>query len=299
MDADVEENSGSVTISLEQPQCILSVLEAFHPQSSIAIPMLEQQPKPNPPTQKLAPPWFQDPLHPKDSGLFLSEAVFNRTLVLLPMVGYTLLGLTVINTVILFIPFQPLNPVWVLETMGHLVEGCWFPLLGLVCILYGRWGYVDRWELRLWRFLSRMMLLVGLGYLLMVPVGIRQTWKIEGMNQAQLQSQMVEHHQVFADAQERLQQSQSIEDLNELRVWIFPNRVLPIRDNPQEFKKQLQQDLVQTQRAWEGQLRSQRRAQRLTLMKKSVKWNLGAIVGGVAFLWLWNKTRWSRHVRLR
>ncbi|MDJ1176326.1 HpsJ-like protein, cyanoexosortase A-associated [Roseofilum capinflatum] len=261
--------------------------------------MLEQQPKPDPPTETVSPPWFHDPPHPKDSGLFLSEAVFNRTLLLLPLVGYTLLGLTVIHTVILFIPFQPLNAVWVLETMGHLVEGCWFPLLGLACILYGRWGYVDRWELRLWRFLSRMTLWVGLGYLLMVPVGIRQTWQIDGMNQIQLQAQMAEYNQVFVQAQERLEQSQSLEDLNELRVWMFPDRLLPIPDNAQELKEQLQQELIQTQAQWEEQLESQGRGRRLTLIKQSVKWNLGAILAGVAFLWFWNKTRWSRHVRLR
>jgi len=261
--------------------------------------MLDQQPKSDTPPQNLPPRWFYDPLHPKDSGLFLSEAVFNRTLTLLPLVGYTILGLTVLNTVIVLIPFEPFNPVWVLETMGHWVEGCWFPLLGLVCILYGRWGYVDRWELRLWRFLSQMTLLVGLGYLLMVPLGIYQTCEIDRINQTQLNSQMAQHNQVFAQAQEGLQQSQSLEDLNQLRLWMFPDRLLPILDDPQELKAHLQQELAQTEMEWETQLKRQGRAQRLTLIKQSVKWNLGAILAGAAFLGIWNRTRWTRHVRLR
>jgi hypothetical protein len=265
----------------------------------MAIPMLEQQPKSNNPPQNLPSRWFHDPPHPNDSGLFLSEAVFNRTLLLFPLVGYTILGLTLINMVILLIPLQPLNGVWVLETMGHLVEGCWFPLLGLVCILYGRWGYVDRWELRIWRFLSQMTLWIGLGYLLMVPVGIRQTWQIDTMNQAHLQSQRVEQSQVFVQAQERLQESVSLEDLNALRAWMFPDRIFPVLENPQELKKQLQQELTQAQAQWEGQLELHRKGQRLTLIKQSVKWNLGAMIAGVAFLGIWHKTRWSRHVRLR
>jgi hypothetical protein len=35
--------------------------------------------------------------------------------------------------------------------------------------------------------------------------------------------------------------------------------------------------------------------QRLALLKRSVKWNLGALISGVLFIILWQGTSWARH----
>lgn len=238
-------------------------------------------------------------MHPKDSGLFLSEAVFNRTLALLPLVGYALLLFALIDSVVLWIPPQPLNPVWVLETMGQMVEGAWVWLVGLVFVFYGRLGYVERWELQLWRCLSWVGLLLGLFYLLMVPVGVRTTWSIYQRHQLEFNAQMAQQVQEFQRVRNHLEQSQTLAELREWADWVFPQVPLSLSTDREELKTQLRRELIQAEMLWESELKAQTATKSVLLWKQSVKWHLGALVGGVSFLWIWGKTRWTRHFRSR
>ncbi|NJM68571.1 MAG: hypothetical protein HC851_24365 [Acaryochloris sp. RU_4_1] len=42
------------------------------------------------------------------------------------------------------------------------------------------------------------------------------------------------------------------------------------------------------------QAQSTTSSQRIDLLKRSVKWNLGALVSGALFIYLWRGTGWSR-----
>jgi hypothetical protein len=57
-------------------------------------------------------------------------------------------------------------------------------------------------------------------------------------------------------------------------------------------KKQLSSEITKTKQTIQTKYQEQQANQRLALFKNSVKWNLGALISGVLFIYLWYITRW-------
>jgi hypothetical protein len=51
--------------------------------------------------------------------------------------------------------------------------------------------------------------------------------------------------------------------------------------------------LTQTKQQMQTQYQAKRSNQRISLFKNSVKWNLGALVSGILFIYVWRLTRWT------
>ena len=218
---------------------------------------------------------------------------------LLPVMGYTLLLFALIDSVVLFIPLHPSNPVWILETLTKLVERSWVPLFGLVLVFYGRLGYAHRWELQLWSALSRMTLLFGLCYLLALPLGVQNTGRVYRIQQYQFNRNRSLQNEKFAEMKAYLDGGGAIANFAPVALQAFPQMVLPLAETEAELAAKWQAELAKAKTDYNALLDAQHKHDRMALFKQSAKSHLGALVAGIAFLWIWRKTRWARHLRRR
>ncbi len=227
-------------------------------------------------------------------SLHLSQAVQNRTYLLVHWLGYGLLGLALLDYLHIVIPPRLTDPVWEFQTMGALVEHSAVPLLGLIFVFYRYQGYVGKREKHLLRFLSWVSLAVGLVYLLMLPLGAADTWRIHQANNNQIVTQTAQQTQQLQQIKNQLNQATTDEQLKQLVASLAPqSRSLEIR-NTQAFKDQLLAQVSQAEQNIQTQAKTLQNNQKLALVKSSVKWNLGALISGILFVVTWHLTSWAR-----
>lgn len=209
-------------------------------------------------------------------------------------VGYGLLTLAVFDVINILIPPRLMNPTWEFQTIGALVERVPVPLLGLVLIFYEGANLRGKFEKTVLKVLSWASLVVGVLYLLLIPLALGNTWRINGQNNAQ----------VTAQSSQRLAQIQQIksqlnnatpQELNNLLSRLSSQGRAPNIGNSGELKNQLASEIAQAEKTLKAQSETSKKSTRLALLKNSIKWNLGALVSGVLFIHIWYATRWARH----
>lgn len=227
-------------------------------------------------------------------SVYLSELVEERSRLLLCLVGYGLLLLAAFDYIHIIIPLRFTDPLWEFQTIGALVERAAIPLLGLMFVFYRHQGYIGKLEKNILGFLSWISLLVGLLYLLMVPLGIADTWRIYNANEAQISAQLSQQRQQFEQLKGQLNQATTDEKLEQLIGSLTPGGRSPQIKNPEAFKDQLLAKISQAQQSIQVHADTVEATNTQALLKNSVKWNLGALVSGTLFILIWHLTNWAR-----
>lgn len=208
-------------------------------------------------------------------------------------IGYGLLILAVFDVINILIPPQLMNPAWEFQTIGALVERVPVPLIGLALIFYEGASLRGRAEKPFLKVLSWASLLVGVLYLLLIPLALSNTWRINNQNNAQ----------VVAQSNQQLSQIQQIksqlnnatpQELNNLLSRLSSQGRAPNIENSGELKNQLASEIAQAEKRLKKQSETSKASTRLVLLKNSAKWNLGALISGILFIHIWFATRWAR-----
>lgn len=230
----------------------------------------------------------------------MTESTSNqkRSISLLRWIGYGLLFLALLNIAEIFIPLDLMNPAWKIQLLSALVEGVVLPLLGLGMVFYGQANYREDWEIHLLKGLSWACLLVGTLFVLLIPMGINTT--VQLYSQAQIQVDTQVKQQVSQIQQFKTQLSQA-EGKNLESLFIRLNRngtSLPI-NNPQkleDLKSRFLEKISLAEKTIHSQGEVIQSNQRFMLLKKSIKFNLGALICGILFVRIWRITRWARRL---
>lgn len=232
--------------------------------------------------------------YPKNGSNSLYSEVEQRSLLLVHWLGYGLLVFALLDYIHIVIPPRFTDPSWEFQTIGALVEHAAIPLLGLIFIFYRHDGYMGKREKKLLKFLTWISLIVGLLYLLMVPLGIIDSGRIYYANDAQIAAQVSQRSQQFQLIKEKLNQATTDEQFKKLVASLTPKgRSFEVK-NPQAFKTQVLAQVSQAKQNMQLQADWARSNQLQGLVKNSVKWNLGALVSGTLFIGIWHLTRWVR-----
>ncbi|MGK7903774.1 MAG: HpsJ family protein [Hormoscilla sp.] len=246
------------------------------------------------PNKVPSPHQTQSPTGDKNFLVSLSASASTRSYSLLALVGYGLLILALFDYLQIIYPPNFTNPFWEFQAIGRMVERVPVPLLGLMLVFYRPSGTVDRKSLHLLRFLSWVSLLLGLIYLLSLPLGINNTLRIYKANNAQISAQFVRQNERLQPIKYELEQADTDDEIKEMISAITRQSPLPEIDAPQELKGQLLTQIARAEETMRIQSETVRANRRQALLKNSVKWNLGALVSGTLFIMIWHMTRWAR-----
>lgn len=217
-----------------------------------------------------------------------------RSIYLLRWIGYGLLVLALFNIIELFIPLRLMNPIWELHTIGLLVERVVVPLLGLGMVFYGQTNYREDWEIPLLKGLSWACLLVGVLFVLLIPMGINDTVQLYSLAQDQFDQRSSQ----IQEFKTQLNKAEG-KELESLLVRFNPTGAsLPMNDSQKMkvFKKKLLTKISQTENTVKSEGKMVQGNQIFVLLKNSIKSNLGAVICGILFIRIWRLTRWARRV---
>ncbi|MEC4985425.1 MAG: HpsJ family protein, partial [Oscillatoria sp. PMC 1076.18] len=231
---------------------------------------------------------------PKKQSLVISEIVTQRSASIMHLLGYGFLILSLFDFMQIIFPPEFKNPIWEFQAIGQLVERVPIPLLGLLFIFYRNSGeLITKKQIYLLRVLSWLSLLIGIFYLLIIPLGIGNTFRINRANNSQINNQIIQQQQQLEQLQSQVENATEAQ-LQNFLASLNQQGTTPQIDNTKDFKQQLLTQLNNNQTQIKKQGENTRKNQQLNLMKNSVKWNLGALVSSFLFIWLWHLTRWVR-----
>lgn len=245
-------------------------------------PRSNQQPNSNPLWQQN----FSDALQ----GI---EGYLGRSVSLFRLFGYGLLILAALDLVVMMIPFQGLNPEWELQTFGELVEKAAIPLLAFVCIFSGYDRYRTKRELPVLRLLSWLCLAQAVVFVLLVPLGVINTYRVNAINSDRVVAQIEQQRNQFEQARGQLQQANTVEDLAPFLQATGAGA--PVFNEPvSELKGNVSTSLDRAQGQVLARASELRSRQKVDLLKIAIKWCLGALISAALFYYLWQASAWVR-----
>ncbi|AFZ35235.1 hypothetical protein Sta7437_1673 [Stanieria cyanosphaera PCC 7437] len=235
-------------------------------------------------------------LKPKKSVSFkqVNEVVEQKSTKIINLVGYIVLFLALLDYTALLINAKLFNPVWGWETAGRLVETVWAPLLGFLLIFYRRHqDTIKPKELTLLSLLSWFALLLGIIYFLITPVLIGNAFRINRNQEAQFIGQINQQKTQVQQYSEQLNQANNKQLNNLLQTYQQQAPEIAV-SSPQQLKEKLLNQIQQKQQTAQKQLQNNFSQEKINLIKTTFKWLIGAIVSGIAFIFIWNYTKWAR-----
>jgi len=217
-------------------------------------------------------------------------------------IGYGLLILSLFDVLALLIPPQFLNPLWEFQFFGQVVERIPVPLLGLILVFFGERRARGNWEFSCLHFLSWSTLWLGVLMFLFIPLSIVDTFRIDRQSQTQLSGQVDQQLAQLDTVKGQLDQVSSSTELETLLRSLGNQQPVPQIEDPaqlEELKENIQSSLDTSAAQAESQVQATISERRLTLLKNTVKWNIGALISSLLFFTIWRGTRWARQLYVR
>nr|CAD5914548.1 hypothetical protein NO713_00259 [Planktothrix pseudagardhii] len=138
---------------------------------------------------------------------------------------------------------------------------------------------------------------MGLLFLLLIPLGVFNTIRLDKQAQSQISSQVQQNITQIQEVKKQLATTQTAEEMKALlRRLDNQGRAPDIQTSEQlqKVKDELSNFISKTENQLSNQASIVQSGQRLTLLKNSIKWNLGALISGTLFIIIWRSTRWAR-----
>jgi len=222
---------------------------------------------------------------------------FRQTVGILRFLGYGFLLFSFFDLVDTLTPLQLMDPTWEFQTIGSLVEKVVVPLMGFVLVFVGAMTERNYWELRILSILSWLALVMGLIYCLMLPLGIVNTIRINEINKMQVTGQLDKQSAQIKAVKTQLGSINNQEDLQKLLATLQQGgiAITPKAGEPvATIKKDLTTFMTGAEERLNNQAKEALSKQSFELLKRSVKWNLGALISGVWFIGIWRMSDWAR-----
>ncbi|WP_448571738.1 HpsJ-like protein, cyanoexosortase A-associated [Trichothermofontia sp.] len=216
-----------------------------------------------------------------------------RSIYRLRWIGYGFLLFFGIELGRILIPPRFLDPVWEFEAIGAIVERVVVPLLGMGLVFFGEHYGRKPPEKILLRLISWGAGLLALLFLLMVPLGVVNTLRINAQNQQQLTAQAEQQRAQLQQLQSRVEAS-TPETLQTLMNQLNRAGITLEDDNPATLKTEVVTRIDTLQAQIDQQVTIAQGIGFRRLLKNSVKWNLGAIISCALFGMIWRTTKWAR-----
>lgn len=222
----------------------------------------------------------------------------HSTHLLFHVIGYGLLLFFFFDIVDLFFPPRFMNPIWEFQTIGALIERVPLPLIGLVLVFYGEKNYRSKWENVILKLLSQVSILVGVLFLLVIPLCISDAIRINNLNNEGIDTQITQQLSQIQQFEQQLNKATD-QDLANLFSKLNNQSNTPEIQNSQDLKSRLLTEAQTSQTRLKSQAETTRKNRNQGLLKNSVKSCLGALIAGDLFIRIWQATRWARGAKRR
>lgn len=233
-------------------------------------------------------------------GLFGTNLL--RSIIIARLIGYGFLILFILDLGAIIIPPNWGNPQWEFQVLGEIVERVAIPFIA-VCLIFLGGNYLRKgWEYFSLNAISWLCLVVGIMFIIAVPLGIANTLRIDRIIANEINQQIQPQLAFLDNLDKRLQGIKTKEEMQNLIQEFFANtnNIPPINTEGElaEIKSNFSENTKAIRRQL-NQSKSALRQQRKSLIKQSFKWNVGALISGVLFILIWQMTAWTRKIEVK
>lgn len=219
---------------------------------------------------------------------------------LLRFVGYGLLFFAVANYAEALIPPRfAQDPNWEFQTLGALVNSAPLPIIGFSLIFFGESKARSPIGKTVLPIVAWLPLLMGLGYLVMMFVGISATLRLNTEISTRVNFVLTQQQTQFETARNNLKVTKD-ENLPEIAKQLLQRNpaggeaIKENQNNPAELRKQFEGEIQKTEATTRSRIEEDRARTTRQLLKQSVKWNAEALVSSILLIGLWAMTGWAR-----
>lgn len=211
---------------------------------------------------------------------------------ILPILGYLILGLVLLNYIIFLYPLNFLNPYWELEMIGNIVETFLAPLLGFILVFIPR--DVSLKEKLFLKWLSRLIIVMGICLILLLPLLFFNFQRINKNNWNAYNAQQSQQNQQFTQIEKNINQAskQQLETL--LRQNIPKNQEIPKIDSKKELELYFSAILNNNKQNVTAINKTNLQKTSLELKKTVLKRGLGLIICATLIFYISQYSRWAR-----
>ena len=224
---------------------------------------------------------------------------FTNSIITLRIVGYGLLILWLIDIAEVLYPLQLLNAIWSFQVFGQFVERIGILLISLCFIFFGEHKARTNWELVIVKGLSMLTLITAIAYFLMIPLGIGNTVRIANQTDRQISLQLRDNIEQLDRLQEEVA---TYSDPKKLKQFIeigdrFIKRTDAKGSTIPELRAEANTQIKQQVNEIKLQAQKARRERKVNLLKRSLKWNLGALLSSILLLLIWANNSWTSQIK--
>lgn len=222
-----------------------------------------------------------------------------NSIVTLRIVGYGLLLLWLFDIAEVLYPLQLLNAAWSFQVYGQFVERIGVLLISLCFIFFGEHKARTNWELLIAKVLSWLTLVAAIAYFLMIPLGIGNTIRIASQTDREISLQLQENIEQLTQLEKEIStysNPQKLEQFIEIGNQFIERSdrqnlsISELREEANtQIKRQKNEIKLQAQKA--------RRQRKVHLLKRSLKWNLGALFSSILLLLVWANNSWTSQIK--
>lgn len=226
----------------------------------------------------------------------LNIDVEQRSSKIINLVGYAILILVLLDYVFLFTSSQLFDSAWAYNTAGNLVENVWGVLLAFVLVFYRRdQEIIQPKESFFLKIISWLTLAMGITYFMIIPVIIGGNFRINRNHKSQITHQVNLQKTQVELYNQNLQQADENQLNRLLQQYQEEQNLSNIGGNStNEIKTQLLAKVKQQQAIAEKQLQAEFSKNKTDLLKRTIKWSVGAIISGMCFILIWRNSKWAR-----
>ena len=219
-----------------------------------------------------------------------------KFLYILRWCGYGFLLMAGFDILQSLIPLGFTNPLWEMSTMASLVERVPIPILGFLLVFWGEDEERKIWEEKFLKLLPWLCITLGIVFLLMLPLTVINTWRINQVNNLQVEQKLQQEERQIGQIESQVNQG----NLEQLRAIASQLKAVGIEINSTQAQPQLKADILAQIAKAKTQMPDRASAlksnQTFDLLKKSLKLFLGALISGVLYLQIWRSSSWVKEL---
>lgn len=223
-------------------------------------------------------------------------AMGRQTFSLIRGFGYCSLLFFLLDFSTIVLPPKFTDPAWELNVYGQVVERVPLLLLSFPLIFLGEYSARAKWERISTKIISWLSIAVAIVFLLAVPLGIVNTFRVQGLRQEELITNVARQNAPAQTVADRLTNAKTDAEVRNVLRLLNPQQQAAIAriSKPQEIKEQLLKDIGSSISQNQAQSELVKRRIITTLWKSSVKWTIVSLISGLFLLYVWNQSKWAR-----
>lgn len=213
---------------------------------------------------------------------------------ILNWLGYILLFASCVDYFLIFYPPQLTNPNWELQTFSRMVDNAWILLISLILIFLPTRTRIRRFEVNFLGFLRWMAFLGGVLFILLIPLGLINTQRIDQQTAEQLGLQQQARQEQLNNLGEAIRtQDIPLEQLQQLGSAVG----IEESGNREAIKEGILTQIEQEKAQLREQVATAKAERFQQLIRRMVRTNVGALLIGVFLVRLWWETRWLKSLK--